>query len=981
VPTPSRQSVYQCGPWEIDPTRRELRSRGVAVPIGGRAFEIVEVLVRSAGDLVTKDDLMDRVWRGAIVEDNTLQVHISAVRKALGPDRGMLKTASGRGYRLLGSWTARQERASEDTSAVLADPGPSEALDKPFLTNFPAATSDLIGRVDAVLHLWDLSSAYRLVTLTGPGGIGKTALALEVARALFPGFRGDASLVELAALSDPGLVPSAVASVLGLKLGGAEISAEAVARSIGGRKLLLVLDNCEHVIDAAARLAEAMVRLCPRTSLLATSREALRIEGECIYRVPPLDVPPVDQEEPDNVLEHSAVQLFITRTRASHSDYSPSRDDVPAIAAICRHLDGIPLAIEFAAARTAALGLEQVASRLEDRFAILTGGRRTALPRQQTLRATLDWSYEILPDSEKCLLRRLGVFAGGFNLEAATAVMGDSGNTASAVVEGIANLVAKSLVTYDGLEPAGRWRLLETIRAYALEQLAESGEAAQAARHHAEYFRDLVALAASGAPAQPAIEDMTRYIREIENVRAALDWSFSPVGDLATGVVLTAAYAPVWLHSSLAIECRERAERALDYPGFDLDLSASLRLRLYMSLAVALIITMGPVERTRVVAARAFEIAESLNDLDAQLRALFAQWSIHYTIGECHAARSIADQFSRVAHRTGDHAIVLVADRFIANTLQYGGKPREAQDYLERVLELYAAPKNQRDIILFQYDQRALARAMLARVLWLQGHVERANEQAQASLDEAQAADHGLTLCWVLHYAVCPIKLMTGDLVAADRAVAMLVDRATSLNAAFWKIVGRCLEGKLSVMRGDFEAATLLLRTALDTCDQTEWRICYPEFMGALAEGLAGSGQPTEALATVDQGLATAERGGERWYVAELLRIKGELLLQKSGDRSVSAAEASFVAAIELAREQGALFWELRAALSLTRLRINQDRPNEARQILAPVYDRSTGGLETADLRAARGMLESLPILAPRNAASILSRAPRSRSE
>jgi predicted ATPase len=245
-------------------------------------------------------------------------------------------------------------------------------------------------------------------------------------------------------------------------------------------------------------------------------------------------------------------------------------------------------------------------------------------------------------------------------------------------------------------------------------------------------------------------------------------------------------------------------------------------------------------------------------------------------------------------------------------------------------------------------------------VLWLRGFLDQANDQAQASLEEAQVTAYELTLCWVLHYAVCPVALMTGDLVAAERAVAMLIDSATSLNAAFWKIVGRCLQGKLLIGRREFSAGSALLRTALETCDRTGWTICYPEFMGVLAEGLAGLGQLSEALATVDQALAMADRGGERWYIAELLRIKGELLLQSAGDQSISMAEDCFHGALGVAEQQGALFWELRSALSLARLRMIQDRQDDARQTLLPVYERFTEGFETADLRAAREMLEAL---------------------
>ena len=351
-------------------------------------------------------------------------------------------------------------------------------------------------------HLQDLLSAYRLVTLAGAGGIGKTALALEVARGLFPAFQGDGRLVELASLADPDLVPSAVAGVFELELGGGGISAEAVARAIGAKKLLLVLENCEHVIDAAAKLVETMVRVCAHATVLATSREGLRIEGECVYRVPPLEVPPEHWEEPHEVLRRSAVELLVARMRALDPDFSSDSDGLAAIVAICRHLDGIPLAIEFAAARAATLGLEQVASLLDDRFTLLTGGRRTALPQHRTLRAMLDWSYDLLPEAERGLLRRLAVFPAGFTLEAAAAVAGDS--TTPAVAEGVSNLVAKSLVTRDESAPAGRWRLLETIRAYALERLSESGEAERVARRCAEFFRDLFVRAVSSSSPLPA---------------------------------------------------------------------------------------------------------------------------------------------------------------------------------------------------------------------------------------------------------------------------------------------------------------------------------------------------------------------------------------------------------------------------------------------------------------------------------------------
>src|ERR1700693_3775208 len=581
------QLVYESGEWEVDLARRELRARGMPVPIGGRAFEIIEVLVQSAGELVTKNDLSARVWPGAIVEDNTVQFHISAIRKALGSDRGLLKTASGRGYRLLGAWTSRQESSSSVDSI---DIEPMRSPAEPFQTNLPAAASELVGRTNAVQHLRGLLSAYRVVTLTGPGGIGKTRLAFEVARGLSPSFQGDVRLVELVSLSDPGLVPSAVAGGLSLKLGGDEISSECVARAIGAQRLLLVLDNCEHVIDAAARLAETIVRMCPRTTILATSREILNIEGEYVYRVPPLDVPP-QYEEPGNILAHSAVQLFIATTTALRSDFSLDEESLPAIAAICRRLDGIPLAINLAAARVATLGLQQVAAGLDDRLGLLTGGRRTALPRHQTLRATLDWGYELLPEPERLVMRRLAVFAGDFTAEAARLVAADGEIPAVEAVCSLANLVTKSLVTFEAGSVIAHYRLHETTRAYALEKLAESGEFEQVARRHANYYRVLFDRAEIELDTLPTAAWLVRYGRQIEQVRAALDWAFSPTGAAEVGVALTVAAVPLWTYLSLNDECRGRVERALSGPAESRDSRCNMQLQ--AALGAALFMTKG----------------------------------------------------------------------------------------------------------------------------------------------------------------------------------------------------------------------------------------------------------------------------------------------------------------------------------------------------------------------------------------------------
>jgi predicted ATPase/DNA-binding winged helix-turn-helix (wHTH) protein len=954
--------VFEYGQWQIDLGRRELLSDGVAVPIGARAFEIIELLVQSANELVTKNDILSGVWPGAIVGENTLQVHIYAIRKALGPDRAMLKTASGRGYRLLGNWTPRHR---DSVSALSTSPLMRAPEAAPVNNNFPLIIGRLIGRAAAARHVRDLASAYRVVTLTGPGGIGKTSLAIEASRGLFADFDGGGWFVELASLSNPDLVPSTIASALGLKLSG-EISAESVARAISTKQLLLVLDNCEHVIDAAADLAEQFTRLCPYTTILATSREVLRITGEAVYRVPPLDVPAPGQETPDDILGHSAVELFITRTNALDTGFSPHGEELTSVAEICRRLDGIPLAIEFAAASTATLGIASVAVGLRDRFALLTRGRRTALARQKTLRATLDWSHELLPEEERQLFRHLAVFHGGFTLDAAVAVLANSGLNAAMVTSGIANLVAKSLVALDTTQGATRWYLLETIRAYGLEKLTKHGEISAVAARHAAYFRDLITPLASGASSSLSDENLALFIREIDNVRAALDWSFSSVGDPTIGVALTAAYAPVWQHLVLIKECVERCERAL----LSLEPHGTgdmrVRMRLHLALGSALFAAMGPASQTITILTEALDAADTLNDIDAQTRALSALSSLRHLYihrGEYGLARIVAERLGQMADRVDDPVSVRAAWRRIGASLLTSGRPREAQQYFERVLRSPFTPGDRHGVIHYNSNDRADGRAMLSRALWMQGFTERALNEARASLEELHGADHQLLLCRTLYVGICRIAPMIGDFATADREIARLIDVATSLDAHFWETAGRFLKGKLLVERGEFAQALLILRDALETCGRTGWRLSDPELKGALALAFAGLGRLDEALGALEDAVVSAGEGenGEVWYVPELLRIKGEVLLLQAPDRLDQAAEDCFIQAGEMAREQGALFWELRIALSLARLRVSQNRHYEARALLAPIYDRFTDGFMTADLEAARAMLEGLP--------------------
>ena len=570
------------------PHGRELLVNGTPVQIGGRAFDILSVLVEARGELVTKDELLSRVWSENVVEESALQAQISGLRKALGEHRKHIKTVAGRGYQFSG-----------DVSVVESTSAAETELRARSLTNLPAPTSELIGREADLGEVQALVAAHRLVTLTGAGGIGKTRLAQEAARQLSASFADGVWIAQLASVSDPDLVPATVATVLELGAAHDALSTKDIAWELRTKRMLLVLDNCEHVIDAAAHLAEALLRWGPGVHVLATSREPLLAEAEFVYRVSPLALPAEGTEDVDALLQAGAVRLFVARARAADADFSLDSHAARTISAICRRLDGIPLAIELAASRAVALGLEALAARLDDRIEVLTGGWRTALPRHRTLRATLDWSYELLPEPERVVLRRISVLAGAFSLDAASAVATDAGIAEADLVGCVANLATKSLLTADVSGSKAVYRLLKTTRSYALEKLVQSGEFEAVARHHAQYCLSVLEQVEAASKKQPA-ERLAVFSRHVDDIRAALDWAFSLGDDVALGVALTIASLPLWLHLSPLEEFRERVERALASVDRNSAMGARQEMQLCEALDPAKISWTSALQRVRV---------------------------------------------------------------------------------------------------------------------------------------------------------------------------------------------------------------------------------------------------------------------------------------------------------------------------------------------------------------------------------------------
>jgi len=522
---------------EIRSSDRRLLVDGQPAAVGARAFDLLQVLFERRDRVVSKDELLDLVWPGVVVEENNLQVHVSALRKLLGRDA--IATIPGRGYRYTvadaaedGPSPTARGRGAADGAATAGARG-----------NVPSLVEMPIGRETELGELRSLLGRQRLVSIVGPGGIGKTTVALALADALRAAFNDGVWWVELAAVADARLIGGTVAHALGVRLAADRPPAGALAAALGEINAVILLDDCEHLTTDVAPLVDVLLARIPSLRIVVTSQEPLRIPREHVFRLDALPVPARDTVPgPAEALGHAAVRLFVERARAADRRFELNASNVGAVVEICRRLDGIPLAIELAAARVPLMGAAGLRRKLDERFRILTTGARSVLPRHQTLRATLEWSHALLSDVEQIVFRRLAVFSGGATLTMVQAVAADGALDEWTVLSALGVLVDRSLVVADGGDEP-RYRLLETMRAYAAERLSAAGEAPAWARRHAEAVLDLLLPHAGrmvNGEASPLLA------AEQDNVRAALDWALGKEGDDELAVGLATYSFPVW---------------------------------------------------------------------------------------------------------------------------------------------------------------------------------------------------------------------------------------------------------------------------------------------------------------------------------------------------------------------------------------------------------------------------------------------------
>lgn len=879
---------------------------------------ILTVLVERAGETIPQDHIIERVWPDTNVDDANLRVHLVAIRKALREGRDdasrYILNVPGHGYRFVATVEKR-------AAVIASDPG------SPGL---PAILTPLVGRDEHIAAVVAALERNRLVSVIGPGGMGKTSVALVTAHAVAARYDHGAWFVDLTPIADPALVPTAVAAALRVPA-MSTISTAAVASYLADKRSLVVLDNCEHVIGAVAAHVEALLRAAPGLRALVTSREPLRAEGEAIYRLPPLDAPAdAAAITSAQALEYPAVRLFVERARSTLDSFELSDADATTVAQLCSTLGGVPLAIELAAARVDAVGIGMMSAKLGDLLSLLTRGRRTASPRHQTLRATLDWSFELLPAREQSVFARLGVFRSRFALDAALAVVADDAIAPREIAEALTSLAAKSLVVATFERGAGAYRLLETTREYALEKLDAGNDARATRLRHGAYLRSTwTALGMTRRPTDTS--QLEHHAHLIDDVRAALDWAFSPDGDPDAALELVAASAPLWFHLSLVDEYASRADRALS--ARERSRNDAAELKVLVALGSALYNTHGSVPGALAAYDRALEVAGRLDDADGRRRALFGTWQYHLNRGDYAIALTIVEVFERFAATAGDPEFLGPRMALIVRT--YRGELAGASALIDEVLQRHPV-RTTRGYAGLEYDPRVMAQAMLARVRWLEGYPDQAARLARASLDEALALDHAMSICVAAALGACPVALWSGDREAAAGALDILVERSTSSRLRQWhrysQVYAHAIESRGGPAR-------------IDPVARSSWSHRQREELFVVVDGV------------VDPGLVERARSGEpTWCAAEIVRREAVRVL---ADDDALGREL-LARSLELARAQGCPAWELRTATSLAGVATTAAERREASARLEAIMARYTEGTATADVRAASAQLAVL---------------------
>ncbi|CAH0340895.1 winged helix-turn-helix domain-containing protein [Rhizobium sp. CECT 9324] len=946
----SLQRSYSFGPFVLIPERQLLVEGEKPVRIGGRALDVLTALVERPGQVVDKRELLLRVWPGVAVDEANLKVNMGVIRRALGEGAGhpqYIATVVGRGYRFVAP------------VSLSGAPSPIQIEDKTVdrRHNLPIGTTRIVGREETIASILRELDGARLVSIVGTGGIGKTTVVLAVAERSIDRFVDGVWFVDLAALKDPNLVPNAIATAVGLTAHTTNLTA-ALGAALQERSMLLVLDNCEHVIDAVAVCAQKLLASAGNVKILTTSREPLSIKGERVRRLSGLALPPVStasKMNAEDALGFSAVQLFVDRASDRSATFSMQDADAAIIAGICRRLDGLALAIELAATRIDTFRPAELLDRLDDRFRLLLG-RRAGPERHRTLAATIDWSYELLANGEQTLMRRLSVFSGTFTLAEACRVASDETIDELQVIDDLSGLVAKSLLAVDLLDTDVTYRMLETTRAYASEKLAATAEFEHVRRRHAHHALDLAIQAKAELAAIPMATWLERYRSKIDDIRNSLNFAFSGRGDEALGVKLTVAAIPLWERLSLLEECRTAVERALD-DRYAEHRNERDKLELLLSKGATRLFTRGPVPEVKEAFTMALDVASKLGDTDLCIECLRGLSQYELWAGDSRASLSYAEQVRNIAAGIGEEHLARKVDGQTGSALHYLGDLTAARKQLEGFIASVTAVSSSLELSRFDFDHQSEARGSLAMVLWLQGYSDQALTMARHQLKEAESHHYPVPHCAaILITSVC-IAIYVGNFAEAEEMLDFADQFAAEHGLMLWSAISICMRAKLHI---DMNRPVNLevYRLALDELRQSGLGMRYPPFLGNYGHVLSLRGDVDGALACINEAITLYSGSGQDWGLPEMLMMKGNFIRTGGRANCFDQAAACYREAIDLARQHGALTWELRSAMQYVTLWREAGGNQKAEEMLSSVYMKFEEGFWTADLQRARTLLD-----------------------
>lgn len=934
---------YAFGQFCLVPDRQVLLLAGKPVQIGGRALDILTLLVQRAGELVSKAELEAHVWPNIFVHESNLKVHVAALRRVLRAgcdDPRCILNIPGRGY-------------------CFTQPVKVEGRARASARRWPKAMArirlaQIIGRDGEIASLVQAVSQRPLVTIVGAGGVGKTTLALAAAERLSGHHDAASCFVDFSSIDDPQLVVHAIAAALGVRVDLGDLLG-GIRDHLRESSRLLILDNCEHLLAAVAAAAEYLAADLGRSALLATSREPLRTRTEHVHRLSPLACPETTTLiSASEALRYPAVALFVARAN-ERAGYSLSDDDAAAVSMICAQLDGIPLAIELAATRLDTLHPAELLRRLQDRFELLTGTDLAVPVRQRTLQATLDWSYQLLSDAEGRILRFAAIFARDFALDDIVAILSSSGLDTADVVAGIESLVAKSFVLADLSRGSRRYRLFESSRSYALTRLDAGGERDRAHVAHASHILTIVERAEEEWHWRARDDWSAHYGPRVDDLRRAVAWAFGVNGDRTIGIRLTVAAIPLWEALGAANECESRVKEALGVADGLASCDVRLRMKLAWRHAWALTWSAPKMSAAGAPWIECLRLSREAGDSEYELRALWALAVYENFTGRSVAAIDHLLEFEAVANRAQDSSALPDGQRQLALMRVYFGELREGEAVLEELALRFNRVEKRARVARFSIDRYCVIRSSLAFTRWLRGRSESALAAATQSVDAGLAISH-VSHSNALAFAGVPLALWTGNLDSAEAGIAALRRNFVYRTNTVWRRLARFFEAALRHARGE-RAMLAEMGESLDDLLALGFVVRSPLYLAMLAEALLDDGQLVDARARIDDAASRLEQYQELWCRPEILRIQG---LVEAAYGNGAAAQARLADAIADADAIGALTFELRAACDLARALAADGCRNAARGVLGSTCAKFTEDGAGREIIAARALLDTL---------------------